>query len=125
MFDNINMKVTVSVEELLATVKGNRELHAANYKAAKEGFIILLGKELAKKMSDLEAGKKVDLYIKAQKPENYTKSYDEVIGMLEMSQAESLEIDQKQYRQLILDKWDWSERWSQSNSVYLSAAPQA
>lgn len=122
MYNQNNLKVTVNTANLLATLKANRAKHEKNYKLAKEGFRILLIKELEKKLKQAIDGKKVELSFKNQKPTNCLNDYDDVIGMIELSQDEEMIIDHEQYKQYIKNEWDWTAQWLNSNLMSLSAA---
>ena len=116
------LKIAVDKLVLLEILKTNREKHEKNYSKAKEGFKILLEKELKGKLDALRAGKKVRLTFKNQKPVSYLGQYDEVIGMLELATDKELVISTEQYKQYVKDDWSWKQQWSVSNMDYLSAA---
>lgn len=117
-----NLKISVNRQQLIETIKANREAHAEEYKKAKEGFKIELRKELMKKVSALDGGKKVDLFFKCNKPDSHLGDYDEVIEMLEMSTSEEIELDARSFKQYVKNEWDWYRHWHASNALYLSAA---
>lgn len=122
MYGQNNMKIKVNKDRLLEILRENRDKHEADYSKAKTGFRKLLEKELEKKLQLCRDGKKVELSFKNQKPTNNLKDYDDVIGMLELSTDEELEIDHKQYKEYVKNEWDWAKHWHTSNSAYLSAA---
>jgi hypothetical protein len=122
MYEQNDLKIKVNKNELLASLKSNREKHASDYQKAKAGFIKLLDKELEKKLQNLRDGKKIELSFDNKKPESYLKEYDDVIGMLELSVDNELTLNHQQYKQYVQNEWDWTRTWSTSNVAYLSAA---
>lgn len=122
MFDENQFRVTVKTAELLKTLRSNRSKHEKDYENAKKGFRILLVKELEKKLQAAKDGKKVALSFNNQKPDSHLGDYDDVIGMLELSEDPTLSITHGQYKQYVKDDWSWKRNWSTSNVMYLSAA---
>lgn len=125
MFGENEFKVTVKTTDLLETLKDNRGKHAVAYENAKKGFRILLIKELEKKLQAAKDGKKVALSFTNQKPDSHLAEYDDVIGMLELSEDPTLIINHQQYKQYIKDEWNWARSWTTSNSAYIGAALSA
>lgn len=124
MYGQNNLKIKVNKDELLSTLRVNREKHAVNYAKAKEGFRILLEKELKQKLRALQEGKSIRLDFKNRKPTNNLKDYDDVISMLELSTDAEIQLDHQQYKQYFKDTWDWTKMWESDNTMYLSAALQ-
>ena len=122
MFGDNELKVTVNQLELLTKLKENRAKHEKEYAAAKEGFRKLLIEELEEKLADAKAGERVELSFENTKPVSHLKDYDDVIGMLEFSTEVEITINHQQYRQYVLNEWDWTRQWQTSNVAYLSAA---
>lgn len=114
------IKVSVDKNNLLQILKKNREQHESDYIKAKAGFKEELKAELEEKLRLLSIGEDVPLHFENRRPENNLKDYDEIIGMLEISVDESIELTAEQYRCYVDDNWSWKEMWSLSNSAYLS-----
>ena len=114
------IKINVSKGLLLEKLTHNREEFVKKYKIAKKGYRASLITELESKLLAAKSGHKVDLSFKNQPPKNQTSDYDDIIGMLEWSTDETVELNQEQYKNYIDDKWDWYGHWSLSNSNYLS-----
>lgn len=122
MYSNNELKIKVNKDELVKTLKANRDKHSSDYDKAKQGFRKLLVVELEKKLQAAKDGKKVTLNFKNQKPTNNLNDYDDVIGMLELATDTEIELNHVQYKQYVQDEWDWKRQWSTSNVAYLSAA---
>lgn len=97
--------VTVAKEELLKTLKENREMHIQIFHDALEGVRIQYRKLLEKELEKLVAGKEVKATVSISMPFNHEEQYDEVIEMLEMSVDDEIELTRHEFTQYVQDKW--------------------
>lgn len=117
--DDLNdSKVTVSKNELLATLRANREQHQATYVKAMEGYRAALIDELGRLLLDAREGRPVSHTINLVQPSQHIKDYDRVIRMLEMSQADEIVISESQFNQYVMDDWNWKTTFLASNTRY-------
>jgi hypothetical protein len=116
------MAIEVNVERLTNTLRSNRDKHADDYRAAREGWKTLLKEELETKLATLRDGGEVKMHIENQPPDDHTADYDEAIEMLMMSAVPTIKLDQQTYRQFIKDDWSWKRHWAASNTAYITAA---
>lgn len=59
--------------------------------------------------------------LRGMAPKHNLKDYDRAIAMVEMSVDDEIELQQHEFRELVLDEWDWSDRLSTTRaqlSVY-------
>lgn len=113
--------VKVSRDELLSTLKKNRENHRKIFEEALEGYREEAIKELAEAINDAKAGKKIRRSLSLVEPMDQTKDYDRVIRMLEMSKDTIIEISEIDFAQYVLDDWRWKDQFTASNSRYLKS----
>ena len=66
----------------------------------------------------MEAGRTLSLTFHLEAPRDYTRVYDNLIGLLEMSVTKLIAIDAEQYRHMVADEWDWSDAFFGTNSAY-------
>jgi PP-loop superfamily ATP-utilizing enzyme len=120
MFNNdfAESKITVNKAVLLAAITKNREVHEADFKEANSGFKVAVELKLREHLELLHKEGKAILSIKLEAPQEHTKDYDRVIRMLEMSVADEVTISEAQFRQYVMDDWDWKERFSTVSSSY-------
>lgn len=130
------LTITVSVDQLIKTLRTNRAKHLKEYETAKKGYLKLLRRELETKIkvldkvprnqikpSTVRGGSEMDLArIVNQKPTNYLAYYDQAIEMLEFALDETIKLDSSQYQQYVKDEWNWSANFTTSNSAYAAAA---
>lgn len=117
-----DLKINVSKQLLLDKLTANRENFKQQYEEAKNGYRKALIDELQNKLKQANNGEKVELGFENQPPKNQLSDYDDVIGMLEWSTDETVQLNHEQYKNYIDDNWDWKNHWSLSNSMYLSNA---
>jgi hypothetical protein len=116
---------TVPIKTMLEALKKNREGHKEMFDQALEGWKESVQEAAqdvlsAKDDKDEMLEKLQAMYNHGQPPMDQTDSYDSAIGMLEMSNDETIEITQTQYRCYVQDDWDWKEQWLGSNSAYVA-----
>lgn len=104
--------------KLLEIIKKNREEHRAIFEEAYEGFYKALVNQLNKMKKAALAKEKVGMYIGLTEPVDMTSEYDEVIQMLELTTDDSITLDQRQFKNYILDEWNWKGQFITANSIY-------
>jgi len=111
--------------QLLEIIKKNREQHRAIFEEAYDGFYKALVAQLDKMKEAALAKKKVSLYVGLTEPVDMTSEYDEVIQMLELTTDNEVVLDQRQFKNYILDEWNWKGQFITSNSLYANNIPSA
>ena len=86
------------------------------------GYKIQATKLLKEHLLRVQAGKNVRAHIVLTQAVNQTRSYDRIIGMLEMALAEEVELSEEDYQQYVMDDWSWKEEFLTSNARYSSTA---
>lgn len=122
--NNAMKPVRVFKNELLETVKKNRDKHVAEYDEAIEGYKTSVAR-IAKSNNKLAKSrdlKKIEM-IKPYpaRPVSYQDCYDRAIAMLTMSVDEHVELTEDVFNQLVLDNWDWKRTFDSTNAIYKSA----
>jgi hypothetical protein len=112
----------VKVADLLERIEINRDAHKAAFETAWEGYKRLMEGELQDRLDKVKKGMAIDPFLRHQAPQDHTSEYDEVIGMLKLSQNVETPLTQTQYRWYIADDWGWKNEWTTSNAAYTAAA---
>lgn len=118
------MEVRVSRVDLLDKLVANRATHATIVKEAREGYVKAARKALEARLLQVIDGKIVNLYFNLSVPVDNSKEYDTVIGMLGMSQDDTIRLSASEYRCLVEDNWDWKSQFLMSNAAYSDIATQ-
>lgn len=114
--------VTVLKDRLRGTLLENRAKHAYDYEDAKRGFLETAEEKLAALLAEVRAGNVVETYLGLQTPESHLDDYDRAIQMLQWHTTEEVELTGEEFENLVMDKWQWKDRWSVSNSGYIQKA---
>jgi hypothetical protein len=115
-------KVRVKRDELLTTIRVNRDAHRGEFLKALEGYKKAWEEELERNLADLRAGRKFKRALSLAEPEDHTADYDAVIKMLEMSVDDIVEMPLHQFQMYVMDQWEWKHRTSLTNTVYAAMA---
>jgi len=113
--------VNVDKNEILGILKENLTKHIADYDKAMIGYAedvkaaIVTAMEYVEK-GDLEVS---GLFTSLETPSSYAKQYEDVIGMLEMARDETIEVSTDEYRQFVLDEWQWKHHFLSNTQKYL------
>ena len=111
--------ILVKKSDLLTVLKKNRDSHRDLFLKAQQGFRRKAIARLDEMLERAKAGKEIELYVSLQAPIDQTADYDRVIGMLEMSIEDKIELDERSYQQYVLDEWTWSAATTHLNTSYL------
>ena len=119
------MTATVNCQALAEKLRVNRANHAEVHNKAMERYRAKLIEAFEEKVellrNDPEAVKTIDTWVKLPRPEEHLDDYDNAIGMLEWHQGETMDLDQDQFNQLVLDQWGWHKSFITNTTSYVSA----
>lgn len=118
----INIGVKVAREKLLEKVTSNRTSHEQVVKEAREGYIYAAQQKLNEKMEELRKGTASSLVFAIRPPEDHLDEYDTVIEMLKWTEEAQIELTAIEFRQYVMDEWDWSRMFFLSNALYSPTA---
>jgi hypothetical protein len=110
--------VTIEKSNLLDALRRNYSTHETEWEAAMVGYRKLLLLHLHKLIADVQEGRDIDHHIPMKKPRNHGKEYHCVIKMLEMSIASDITITEIQFRNFVLDEWQWTDEFKMSTQSY-------
>jgi len=111
--------ITVNKRILLDKLVANRAIHNAEYE---ELMIDYNDKAIVDLQILLDKAKlrpvNVESCIRLDKPKSYDNEYETIIGMLEIANETTFELDRSNYEKYILNKWDWSNSFAQTKMSY-------
>lgn len=114
--------IKVQKQQLLVTLRVNREKHRAIFMEALDGYKAAVIKALESSLEKAKNGQRILLHFQLQEPADQTKDYDRVIRMLEMSVDDLIELDEHSFTQYVMDDWNWKRQFLTSNSAYSATA---
>ena len=112
------MKVNVNTHALIDKLMANREKHRGVYLKAMDGYQRECIRVLEENLSAMRAGVKKTLYLHETMPVDHTRDYDTVIGLIGFSEGDQVELSAAEYRQYVLDDWEWKAQWTTTNSKF-------
>jgi len=115
-------EVKIKKDTLLKILEKNRKKHRAIFEKAIAGYRREVIRHLDFALKCAKSGKKIITAVKLIQPQDHTKDYDRVIGMLKMSVDETIVVDDLQYQQYIMNQWPWSEQFSSTSASYGSSS---
>ena len=115
-------KIMVSKKQLLKTLKNNRTNHKRIFEDAMIGFRKAVVKELTTALKQAKNGGKLILKVNLIHPISFEEDYNKAIGLLELCVSETVDIDEIDYRNYILDDWGWKSTFSSASSSYSSVS---
>ena len=113
------MKARITTAELTDILTKNLATHRQVFEEAMEGWRVASIKWFnarvrAYKKGDLAIG----TYFNLTRPEDHSKDYRVALQMLEMTEDDTLLLDENEFRQYVRDEWGWKKAWTVSNSAY-------
>jgi hypothetical protein len=119
---NVRMTTTVSKEKLLDALRVNLARHSQIVQEARDGYVTQAREALERRLEELRTGKVVSLKFTLNPPLDYSEVYRTAIQMLEWNADEMIVLQADEFKQLVLDEWDWIDGFIASNSAYSTTA---
>jgi hypothetical protein len=116
------MQVIMKKDELLAVLEKNHKEHLEFFEEANKNYLLKVEEAIQEVSRIFAATKKLDTEpLQISKPQSFSSQYSEAIEMVKFTEEALITLPQKEFRQYVLDKWDWMYNFYASNSAYLSA----
>lgn len=112
-------KVTISKQKLIDVLTFNRTMHIADYQAALVEWEKQYAKALRRELRANVESKTGSVYL--EKPVSYQNSYDTALRMLDLALEAEFVLTERQFRQYIMDEWDWKDRFVSNTMSYSSS----
>lgn len=113
-----NRKIKVQKNELIKTIKKNKENHIVEYDKAviayKEEALV----QLEKLIEEVNNGK-LDIKLNLITPVNNADNYDKILQMFEWEVDEIVELEQKEFIEYVQDETDFAVTAKLSNKMYV------
>ncbi len=112
--------INVKVAELIAVLQKNKAKHLEAYALAVIEYREKAKEALLKKLEDFSDDSKIYKldFNDLPRPRQFSKTYDDMIGMLEFHTGEELPLTASQYKNYIQDEWNWSSSFDSTNAPY-------
>ena len=117
--------INMDKDTLLKILRENRSKHRTVFEDALEGYAAHAEKILKEHLAALRKGQTPDIRIILDRPEDHTKDYDRVIGMLTYHLGTTFELDEQSFKQYVDDDWAWKRQWIDTGNQYAAGSVQA
>lgn len=115
--------ITVSKEQLRQKLEENRAEHHKIFEEAVEGYRDEAIRQLNDHVERIKANNKVvRISVYVMPPEDHTADYDAAIQMIKWADGSKIELDEKSFRNFVLNDWDWTQSFLHTNSMYSMSA---
>lgn len=111
-------EITVGVQQLLETLKENREKHRETFEEAVEKYRLKAIEVFEENIDHIKEGGQVRQGLFLPEPEDHTRDYDQAIQMLEWHETGSIKLSRIEFQQLVQDDWGWKQSWMQNTVSY-------
>lgn len=118
--------IKVKKEKLLKVLKKNRAEHRQVFLEAQKGYRAKVIQVLDEQLKKAREGAPFEVMSVArlEAPRDYTKTYDRVIGMVEMAEDKVFQLSESEFANYVQDIWSWSRDWLTSNTAYAASSPK-
>lgn len=113
--------IKVDKAKLLDKLRENRAKHSDQFTKAAAGYRAKVIEVLEERLTEARSGKSPNLQFYLPLPIDQTKAYDRVIGMLEMSLDDVIELEEQEYQKYVMDEWSWSAQATTTNTMYTTS----
>lgn len=113
----VNLTINVERNKLIGILEDNRQKHEAQYKQAVEGYKKKLIDIAEENLSRAKQGKHPEGF-PGRRPQNYLPEYDRALGMLKLTEQDSIGLSAADYARFVKDDWDWKSEFARISSFY-------
>lgn len=110
--------ITVKRDDLLATLKTNRENHRDTYERAFAAYRDHAIARLEAMLDTAKGGGDIAQSLNLAVPQDHTDDYDRVIALMEWEQNATITLSEQDFARYVLDRWEWSGAFAATNSSY-------
>lgn len=110
--------VTINTLKLLDIINENRAKHIKDYDEAIIGYRAEAEKQLKDMIKKVRGGEPISHILTLMQPVNNVADYDRNIRMLELSDTTTVEISEQEFKQYVMDDWQWTASFKQYVDTY-------
>ena len=110
--------IKVNKQQLIETIKKNKQLHIKEYKQAVIAFKKEALKQIAKLEKAVKAGNTEGIRLDLTTPQYRARDYDKLVLMFTWDLEKEVELSQGEFNQYIHDEFDFAIAAKMSNTYY-------
>jgi hypothetical protein len=117
--------ITVEKNKLIETLKRNRDEHVSIFERAQIVYREKVIDELDRAIDDAKNGRKIIRFINLPEPENHLSDFETAIEMLEWDTADTVDLDRRDFKRFVQNKWEWEQSFAGNTQSYSSMLDEA
>lgn len=119
-FKTVTMKTKIQKSALLEVLLENKQKHVAEFTQAKENYLKVVEEAILKVLEDFKSTHVVNYNPIAtlRSPRSHEDEYNTAIAMLNYNVDEEIELEEHEFKELVLDQWQWQQEFKFTNSTY-------
>lgn len=112
--------VRVPREQLLSSLKSNRETHRSDFLEALEGYQKFAEAQFAKWLEQARSNTpdKITSNFRFDVPQDHTEEYDRAIAMVTMADTDLIAIGEEEFSHYVQDDWSWKRQFAATTDNY-------
>ncbi len=114
--------ITVDKLRLIEILEKNRDGHRRIFEEALVGWRERVLERVEELYQQAREGKLENAYLSLPRPEDHTRDYDRVIGMLQLDVNDQVELTASEYAMFVEDDWGWQKSFLLANADYSERA---
>jgi hypothetical protein len=115
-------ELTFNKDVIIAKLKKNLGLHDKILSEVRKAYIEEAKTLLAERLNDLRTNKITGLHFNLSLPRDHSASFKRIIQMLEDCIEETVVLDEYEYRQFVLNEWDWKGGFIDVANAYVTGS---
>jgi len=114
--------IRIDKKKLLDQIEKNLNEHKLIYKEAMQSWRTEVRLALASALEKARSGEEFITDLELIEPECHIEQYKNIIERINWHEDDIIELDQHEFNQFILDKWDWQYNFLHTASAYSSSS---
>lgn len=114
--------VKINKEKLLNKLQQNLNDHKLIYKETIEIWQTEVRLALKDALNKARSGKEFITDLDLEEPQCHIDHYKQIIEMIKWEEEDTIELDQREFNQFILDRWDWQYGFLNTANIYSSSS---
>lgn len=114
----LNIRVKTSV--ILDKLQSNLQTHTKEFSVTMENYRVKAVEHFTKQLMAAKEGHAFNIYATelANKPKNHAEAYERAIGLLRMSQEDTVVLTEQDFAKYVQDDWEWKEEFRTTSNSY-------
>jgi hypothetical protein len=114
--------ITVLKNDLIETLKANRDAHRDMFLRAQTAYRAKMIEELDRALDEAKNGGTIRRSFALPVPEDHTDDFNTAIQMLEWHQGKTADLSQHEFMNYVENNWGWRQSFAANTASYLAGS---